>query len=288
MLLSFFSVGIFFLSFFVATKTFAQETPRLPVLMYHKISGNGHKDELTVQSQALETQFNYMRQEGFTPILLSQLVDYVKRKKPLPENPVLITFDDGYRDNYLVMYPLLKKYGMKANIFLVPAYLQEREPVVVNGDMGYLMPSDVLSMDSSMVEFGLHSFDHKNYKDASLQELDADIVNNKRALQQLGIRFQPCLAFPYGAYPKKNPFKKHYFFKTLSLNEITLAFRIGNRLNPLPLNRPLLIKRLDVKPDMSLAHFASLLQKAKLKSSLAKNRTPERALTPAYETVVAQ
>lgn len=260
MIFSLFLLVMIALLFMLTKKFFGPAMPQLPVLMYHKVSDDGSKDYLTIPSEMLERQFHYLQRHGFTPILLSQLVDFVKRRKPLPDNPILITFDDGYRNNYTVMYPLLKKYGMKANIFLVPTLFQDSNGVI--DENGYLCPEDILTMDGKSVEFGLHSYDHSNYKNLSLKELDADLTKNKQSLQALGIRYQPCLAFPYGAYPKRNFFKLHYFFETLALNNIDIAFRIGNRVNRLPLSNPLLIQRLDIKGDMSFIQFAAKLQKS--------------------------
>src|SRR5437764_13161913 len=95
---------------------FFKTTSTLRVLMYHKISDNGYNDYLTVPSTALEAQFKYLLQQGYSPVSFSDLVKHVRCGKTLPPKPVLITFDDGYRDNYAIMYPLLKKYGIKANI----------------------------------------------------------------------------------------------------------------------------------------------------------------------------
>lgn len=234
------------------------------VLMYHKISDAGINDFLTVSTNNLEAQFNYLSKEGYNAILLSDLVKYVRFGKPLPPNPVLITFDDGYRDNYTAMYPLLEKYGMKANIFLVPAFLAHEEGLAPKiGSNEYLQLQDIYNMDRSLVEFGLHSYDHKSYKTLSATEMDQDIVKTKAMLITMNIPFQPCLAFPYGAFPKRNPVKLHDFFNTLSNNNIALAFRIGNRLNRLPLKNPLLVQRLDIRGSDPFHKFVQLLRKGK-------------------------
>ena len=114
-------------------------------------------------------------------------------------------------------------------------------------------------MDKQLVEFGLHSYDHKSYKALSAEEIDRDIVKSKAMLITLNIPFQPCLAFPYGAYPKRNPVKLRKMFKTLTDNKIALAFRIGNRLNNVPLKNPLLVQRLDIRGDESFEKFVTLL-----------------------------
>ncbi|WP_245843599.1 polysaccharide deacetylase family protein [Niastella vici] len=241
-----------------------EKIPQLRVLMYHKVSGNGDRDGLTVPANSLEAQFNYLLKQGYTPLLLSDLLNYTRTQTPLPQRPVLITFDDGYRDNFTVMYPLLKKYGMKANIFLVPAFLQP-EQAHDHANNEYLQLSDIQAMDQQLVEYGLHSYDHKSYKKLTPDEINQDIIATKRLLQSMDISYQPCLAFPYGAFPKRNPVKRLQFYKTLAANDIELAFRIGNRLNRLPLRNPLLIQRLDIRGDDPFEKFVSLLRKGKNK-----------------------
>jgi peptidoglycan/xylan/chitin deacetylase (PgdA/CDA1 family) len=244
-------------------KFFFKTTPTLRVLMYHKVSADGYNDYLTVPVTTLEAQFNYLLQEGYSSILLSDLVKHVRCGKKLPPKPVLITFDDGYRDNYTIMYPLLKKYGIKANIFLVPSFLEnEQQEPTANGEE-YLRLSDIQAMDKQLVEYGLHSFDHKSYKVLSATEVDKDIVKTRARLIAMNIPFQPCLAFPYGAFPKRNPARLKEFFNVLTENKITLAFRIGNRLNNLPLQNPLLIQRLDIRGNDPFERFVSLLRRGK-------------------------
>src|SRR5690349_2805414 len=125
--------------------------PCLRVLMYHKISNDGSYDGLTVTLAHLEKQFELLLKEEYSPILLSDLVDFIQVCKPLLTKTVLITFDDGYRDNYTIMYPLLKKYGMKSNIFLVPSF--------IGTTTEYLHVNDIHNMNARLVEFGLHSYE---------------------------------------------------------------------------------------------------------------------------------
>lgn len=237
--------------------------PCLRVLMYHKISEDGYNDYLTVPVKDLEKQFNYLLTEGYTPVLLSDLVNYVELGKALPRKPVLITFDDGYRDNFTVMYPLLKKYGIKANIFLVPSFIQHNqfEQTALHSD--YLHVNDIHTMDARIVEYGLHSYDHKNFRTLSSGQIAQDIAKSRALLNVMNIEFQPCLAFPYGAFPKRNPVKLKELFYTLSANDMVLAFRIGNRLNPLPLKNPLLVQRLDIRGNDPFEKFIKLLKKGK-------------------------
>jgi hypothetical protein len=63
----------------------------------------------------------------------------------------------------------------------------------------------------------------------------------------MGIPYQPCLAYPYGAYPRRKGYDQSRLFEILEEKGVRLAFRIGNRINRLPLRRPFLIQRLDIK-----------------------------------------
>ncbi|WP_315817158.1 polysaccharide deacetylase family protein [Paraflavitalea speifideaquila] len=231
--------------------------------MYHKVCANGTADLLTVPANVLESQLHYLQQEGYQTILLSELVNHIRLGSPLPEKPVLITFDDGYRDNFTTAYPIFEKFGMKTNIFLVPAFLQEAVGKGTMGTSPYLWLEDIEAMDPGLVEYGLHSFDHKSYKTLPNKAVEADLHQCKTALSAMGIPFQPCLAFPYGAYPKKNAMKHLEFQKSLAACNIVAAFRIGNRLNALPLNNPLLIQRLDIQGGNNFKKFTRLLRKGK-------------------------
>lgn len=238
---------------------------RLRVLMYHKVSAGDKKDFLTITTHDLEAQFHYLQQKGYTPILFSDLVSYIASRKALPAKPVLITFDDGYRDNLTNMYPLLAKYNMKANIFLVASWVRAGEQAAgpVTTEEEYLSVADINAMDPTQVEFGLHSLDHKSYAELSTEEVNVDIAGSKALLKAKEVSFQPCLAFPYGAYPKRNTRKQWNFFDVLAANQLALAFRIGNRLNLLPLRNPLLVQRLDIRGDESFQKFTRLLKHGK-------------------------
>ena len=234
----------------------------LTVLMYHKISANGDKDFLTVPSLMLERQFHYINKAGYTPVFLSQLSDYIIYKKQLPLKPILITFDDGYQDNFTLLYPLLLQYGMRANIFLVPSFITCPENKAIQPAHQYLSLNEIKSMDPGFVEFGLHSYDHKNYAEITLSELNLDIIKSKTLMKRLDIPFQRSLAYPFGAYPKRKG-EQVDFFNMLSLNDIVTGFRIGNRLNGLPLKNHLLIQRLDIRGEMTFKKFTRLLKKGK-------------------------
>ena len=92
--------------------------PGVPVLNYHQVEDKDG-NPLTLWTDQFEAQMAYLAAEGYTTITIDEMMDAYEHGTPLPEKPVIITFDDGYADNYENAYPILKKYGFKATIFLI-------------------------------------------------------------------------------------------------------------------------------------------------------------------------
>ena len=91
---------------------------QVPILMYHHLSEDVTNSEM-VSPEQFEAQIRALAEAGYTGISFDELQAYVLRGEPFPEKPVVITFDDGYRSNYTLAYPILQKYGMKATIFAI-------------------------------------------------------------------------------------------------------------------------------------------------------------------------
>lgn len=225
---------------------------KLRVLMYHKLS-TSNSDRLTVQTDVFEKQLLYLKKHYYNPISLSQLIDYKSSNVGLPKRPVLITFDDGYENNYVYLYPLLKKYGLKATIFLPVGFIGKSNCWDEGSEV--IMCYDRLKeMNPEFIEYGLHSFGHINYSKITEDMLIQDIVDSKQKLLDNAIPFVPAIAYPYGAYPReKNKYAR--FVKILEENNILFGLRIGNRINKLPLSDPYCLKRIDIKGTDSFIIF---------------------------------
>ena len=91
------------------------------VLNYHKVDNTFIS--LAVRPDDFDKQMQYLSDNGYNTITPDELYDSLAGNKELPENPVLITFDDGYEDNYTNAYPILKKYGFKGTIFVISSFL---------------------------------------------------------------------------------------------------------------------------------------------------------------------
>ena len=102
----------------------------VPVLMYHSVGVPNPKwiwNFLTIPLKIFEDHLRTLKTKGFNTIALTQLYDYVRKGKSIPSNSIVLTFDDGYLDNWVYAYSLLKKYGFKGTIFVNPEFVDPTE-----------------------------------------------------------------------------------------------------------------------------------------------------------------
>lgn len=95
----------------------------LPIIMYHSILDDpARQGRYVISPTLLERDLAYIREKGYTTVVMADLLAYVREGTPLPEKPVMLTFDDGYYNNYAYAHPLLQKYGMRAVLSPVAAW----------------------------------------------------------------------------------------------------------------------------------------------------------------------
>lgn len=108
-------------SYYLVAAREKQKAPvKVPVLMYHSLLKDpAMEGNYVISPRLFEQDLKYLKQKGYTTILMSDLIAFVEKGAPLPEKPVLLTFDDGYYNNYCYGFSLLKKYNMKAVISII-------------------------------------------------------------------------------------------------------------------------------------------------------------------------
>lgn len=182
----------------------------IPVLLYHCIT----EDEVLATSNSLyitkdkfEKDLIYLKENGYTTIFAKDL------DKPLPEKPIVITFDDGYKDNYILGYPLLKKYEMKATIFILAYTLDEKMPHKLSWEEAkYLADSGVVDIQSHTYDLHYSNEDGTVAMHQSSDESDEEYRRrifddidkmNDRFDKYLGYR-PTIFAYPFGKYTQKS------------------------------------------------------------------------------------
>lgn len=106
--------------------TAAKPSVRLPIIMYHHVSkDSGKLGKYTVSPKEIERDIIYLKQQGYTTIVMEDLINFVYNRAELPEKPIMLTFDDGYYSNYVYVLPLLEKYDCKAVISITGSYIDK-------------------------------------------------------------------------------------------------------------------------------------------------------------------
>lgn len=163
---------------------------RVPILMYHHIGpmpvGNPVGEGLTVTEEAFAGQLDYLKQQGYTPITFAQL-----RQMILPPKPVILTFDDGYKDAYESAFRMLEERGMVGVFYVVSGFV---------GDRNSATWDELGEMQEAGMEIGAHSVNHPDLAAASPEEaqrqIDGSIQEIERQLQTDVITF----AYPAGKF----------------------------------------------------------------------------------------
>lgn len=213
----------------------------IPVLMFHSIStipGN----TLGVPVKQFTEEIEWLHQQNYHSLSLEEFYQALANKALLPENPILITFDDGYLDNYSAAWPILRQYGFRATFF-----------VILNsvglGMMNWDQLHDLARQRNSLGSHTVHHYDLSTL--SSKQQKDELSLSKKGLENDLGINVQ-ALCFPSGRYNKT----------TLELMP-TLGYQLGftTKTGKVHLGDDLLtLKRLRISGGMSLTTFQKLIR----------------------------
>jgi len=227
------------------------------ILMYHQVVPEKEREnnDLIISVEKLEEQFIHI-QQNFKTVFFNEL----EQKKNV-KNKIILTFDDGYYNNYQYLIPLLEKYHLKATI-CIPTELIEKD---LNNKPGmYMNFEQIRSLPSHLVEIALHSHAHNNYSQMTLEDAENDVIKNIKTLKRENIPFTNILVYPYGKFPKKGIQKKE-FFKMLEKHNISAALRIGNDIASFPWKQKFEVKRINICGSDSFSKFKNKLRFGKVK-----------------------
>lgn len=194
---------------------------KLPILMYHSVLDNAKRQgKYVILPETLKKDFEYIKQNGFTPITVADLIDYKNNKKELPEKPIMITFDDGYYNNYTYLYPLLKEYNFKAVLSVVGKYTDDysKDGEVMNNNYSHATWKMLKEMqDSGLVELQSHSYymHDWSYRKGILRKQGEDFAHYKELLTADILKMQErfktktgkeatAFTYPFGSVNKES------------------------------------------------------------------------------------
>ena len=234
---------------FAAVMYFSPEPDGFPILEYHQVTNRQLDPEFEVYNvppDEFSAQLDYLQAQGYTTITLQDFMRVVHGKGVLPAKPIVLTFDDGYADNYSTMLPILEAHKMTAVVYVITNQI---------GNVGYLTFNELKDMQRRGIEIGSHTADH-----LPLTELDEigrvkQIQESKIFLEWGGLETIYSLSYPNGAFDSD-------IVEILRRSEYLTAVTGAAGLNTLETN-PYELYRVHIrKPRFGLTEFKFRLWKA--------------------------
>ena len=161
----------------------------IPVLMYHRVVPavpTNSRHGIWVTAHSFEQNLVSLKQRGYSSITFEQYRLFLTGEFTLPVKPIILTFDDGYEDNYMYAFPLLKKFGFSAVIFLVADSTRQTNFWDIDEPQVQLVnKKQIREMVAAGIEFGSHTVTHPNLSQCSPEQMRKEFVESKQAIEQL-------------------------------------------------------------------------------------------------------
>lgn len=238
----------------------------LPVLMYHKIGrapASSKYKKLWVTPEKFARHMDYLKKHGYTFISFTELAYSIKTGESLPENPVLVTFDDGYRNNYTEAWKILKDKGGKGNIFLVYNTVGKHDAWQNPADEPWepmLTWEEIRAMqESGIMDFGSHTMNHPALPHLAPETAAWELRESKKRLGDRLGREVTCFAYPYGAGALDKAMRR-----LVKEAGYICDFGIRQGITPMPWQKEdLALKRLLIRGDDTMLDFHLQLTRGK-------------------------
>nr|WP_315024320.1 polysaccharide deacetylase family protein [uncultured Aminipila sp.] len=205
----------------VKDKASETDTIKLPIIMYHGlIKDIKLQNKYFISPDSFENDLKYLNDNGYTAITMNELIDYVYNGTTLPEKPIILTFDDGFYNNYLYAYPLLKKYNQKAVISIIGSQTDRYSLIkIFNSYYSYLSWAQINEMlISGHIEIQNHTYNmhtcDNGRKGCSEKSGEGLVTYKEKVMGDIGLLQQRIIdytgvtpntiAYPFGYYTKNS------------------------------------------------------------------------------------
>lgn len=246
------ALGAFFVVAIVVVGISCVVSPEkgVPVLAYHMIAGDD--DTYSVSEVNFDQQMQYLKENGYTAISLLEFAKAKKGKFTLPEKPIIITFDDGYDNNYTKAMPIMEKYGMKGTVFMVANDIGKKD---------YLTLDQLKGWQAHNMEIGSHTANHVPLATLTSEQKKEEIVASKLLIEWKGLNTVFFMAYPFGSFDEESE-------QLLKENDYLGGLTGKSGLNTFDTN-PYLLHRVNVpNPKFGLTEFKLRLLKANMYTRL--------------------
>jgi len=180
----------------------ARSPLRIPVLMYHRVikdPPSASSCGTWVTAKLFEEQLKSIRRQGLSPITFKDYAALMRGDCALPARPIILTFDDGYEDNYTIAFPMLQKYGFGAVLFVVTSEKERTNCWDPEQPRAHLLSAaQMREMARSGIEFGSHTISHSDLTALPVEKVEQELATSKDTLEQMLCTEVSSFAYPYG------------------------------------------------------------------------------------------
>jgi glycosyltransferase involved in cell wall biosynthesis len=181
-------------------------TGGVPVLMYHGFSDSGERDRYLMPKRSFARQMRLLAALRYRVIPFEELASALRHGEPPPHRTVVITIDDGYRDNLEIAQPILRRHGFPAIVFLVSAMLGGKSEWSERGASAWrplLTAEEVKAMQADAMRFGGHTRTHSRLPEVAEDRIDEEVRGCREELERLLGEPVEAFAYPYGGYDER-------------------------------------------------------------------------------------
>lgn len=226
-------------------------TARVPILMYHYVSeppldADIYRTDLSVSPETFAAHLDYLQAEGYTTLGLKDLLSYLATGRPeLPEKPVILTFDDGYEDNYLNAFPALAERGMTGTFFIITDFATQDRP-------GYADWQQLSEMAAAGMEIGSHSRDHPDLAGKDVDYLVWQALGSHETIEANTGAHPRVLSYPAGSYDQRviDVFRSAHYWGAVTTQQGVIQRS----------DQPFELKRVRIRNTTGVEQLANLLQ----------------------------
>jgi peptidoglycan/xylan/chitin deacetylase (PgdA/CDA1 family) len=227
------------------TSNFINDNRGIPVLYYHSVKESAD-NEVTIKPEKLREELKYIKDEGYSTLTISQLKDYILSNSPIPQKSILITFDDGYMDNYNSAFPIMKEFNMTATIFCIASEL--------DGSY-YLSKEAIKEMSDYGIDIESHTVTHPHLNKLEYSKQLEELSESKKILENITGKEICSVAYPFGDFNDNSVKASREAGYVLGFTtKLGLSDRNDN---------PLTLDRIYISSNYEMNTFKELLSKTK-------------------------
>lgn len=170
------------------------------IIMYHSVGPeetaleSGYGGKLNVSPEAFGKQMKFLRDKNYNVIPLTEFIERVKKGEKIPHKTLAITFDDGLKNNFTNAYPVLKKYGLPATMFVITDFIGEED---------FITWSQIREMQDGGIFIGSHTMSHVWLPSLNEEGIREELAVSKKILERMTQRDITTLSYPLGAFDER-------------------------------------------------------------------------------------